>query len=203
MRRLRLHRQGRHPGQMPGLWSGRTSLQSRRQEHLRSGGQGRRRGRNRSGLRRRADAMDEGRQGSHPRRSGRLPTPPREGQDRKDRPQARHDDDYAGICRPHDQGSGLGGLSADLRQQGRRNVSRSRSKTRSGEWNRDERDRQPRERRRKRDRSCGSLSLYLDAGGASAPRSCSRRIHARLHEGAHHQACGQDRDDPHYVGSRQ
>jgi nucleotide-binding universal stress UspA family protein len=104
-----------------------------------------------------------------------------------------------GMTTTDDPGSRLRRLSADFRQQGRGHVGRCRGEACSGQWEWNARCPRAGQGQYGRRR----ISLPLDSGSSGATRAGAGRLHARLHKGTHHQACREDRDDPHLVGSRQ
>src|SRR6266581_4794204 len=122
LQQVRLHGKGRPARHVPDLQGRRRHLHADRQEHVRGGRQDRGRARDRARLRRRADDLDQGRQGGHPRGPGRLPAPPVQGQDREDCPQDGHDYHHAGVRQALHRRGRQRGVHADLRQQGHRRV---------------------------------------------------------------------------------
>jgi nucleotide-binding universal stress UspA family protein len=139
-------------------------------------------------LRRCPDAVDQGCEGSDSRRPGRVPTSPGQSQNRKERPQARHDHDYAGICRSDDSRGGSEDYTPIFANKG---TGTTPQQSPAGSRNqRNRRSCQERPWRRTGSGSSGNrVALYLDAGcsGSFGPRT--GRVHAGMHQGPDRKTC--------------
>src|SRR5438445_401793 len=169
LQQVRLHGEGRPARHVPDLQGRRRHVHADRQEHVRGGRQDRGHARDRARLRRRADDLDQGRQGGHPRGPGRLPAPPVQGQDREDRPQDGHDHHHAGVRQALHRRGRQRGVHADLRQQGHRRVPAAREG-------------------RSTARHAPGFPFHLDPRPGGPPRTGAGRLHARLHAGLDREA---------------